>query len=242
MNRQATVLIGSLCMLFASCSTDSDDVSKVVGWVGHNLRHYCPQPPDTGTPPPQTIQYQSVTFPCNGNMATVIQPGNGNLYPTGHQILGAIPFDIPASGPNFWFAQIAAPAPTSSCSVTIPVDKAGVAEVHTLMNTYWGKPDGNYYAYVEFFGSEGAYQKVPLYANDNIRDFDYLDMPYANDINGTTTIKVFDNEIGQRLDKQVFVLPEEFRAQALSKIVLTDIGAYEMQRIFCAGVTVGYYQ
>ena len=58
-------------------------------------------------------------------------------------------------------------------------------------------------------------------------------------INGTTTINVFNNgSSGQRLDKQLFVLPAAFASETLTEIKLIDTGATNVQRIFLAGVTV----
>ena len=110
-----------------------------------------------------------------------------------------------------------------------------VREVQTLINTGWGAIGGPY-AYLEFFGSAGAYYKKELYGNVDIRDWNQGTS--TNAINGTTTTNVF--LIGtHRIDKQAITLPPEFARQTLVKIRLVDNGADGIQRTYLQGVSVG---
>ncbi len=186
--------------------------------------------------------YYSVDFSSVHNVNfsnTSIMP-NGNTFPTGQQTLGGIPFDIPESGDNYWNSHFSEDGildtGSNPKSIDIQVNRFGVSEVHTLINTLGGQA-GNSYACLEFFGSDGAYYKKDLYGNSDIRDFNQG--RWTNIINNTTTIKVFDNSQGQRLDKQMIELPIAFLDEELSMIRLTDNGRDNFQRVFLAGITVG---
>jgi hypothetical protein len=117
-----------------------------------------------------------------------------------------------------------------------PVNQYGVTEVHTLINTLWGRPGPESYAYIEFIGSDGAYYRKDLVGNDDIRDV-RPNIYTTNVINETTTINVWTDGY-YRLDKQQYILPIAFHTQNLDTIRLVDNGADGWQRVFLAGVTV----
>jgi hypothetical protein len=125
-------------------------------------------------------------------------------------------------------------------TINIPVDVFGVANVHALINNWAGQPGPNSYAYLEFFGSEGAYFRKDLIGDDDIRD--YLFGMYTNNINGITTTNVFTAGEGRfnqvRLDKLVVSLPDEFLDQTLSTIRVSDNGGEGFQRVLLVGLTV----
>jgi MYXO-CTERM domain-containing protein len=77
---------------------------------------------------------------------------------------------------------------------------------------------------------------VALIGNADIRDHNAN--AYTNLINGTTTINVFDNGVGQRVDRQVFALPASFATDTLLSVRFDDYGADNVQRIFVAGLTL----
>ena len=186
----------------------------------------------TGT----SAAYQIVEFAShhNGNMQS--QLINGGDYPTGNLVLGGVPFFIPTSGDNYWHAvnEVGSNPIELSLAVSIPQ----VTEVHTLMNTFWGVFPPSSRARIEFTGSGGAFHAVELFGNVDIRDFNQ-NAAFPNNINGTTTINVFNNgSSGQRLDKQLFALPAIFASETLTEIKLIDTGATNVQRIFLSGVTV----
>jgi hypothetical protein len=161
--------------------------------------------------------------------------------PTGVVQLGGVPFHIPTSGNNIWDGWSAGGPGTDKRTVEIALRVTGAREVHTLINTDWGT-EGGPFAWLEFFGSKGAYHRKDLYTGVDIRDHS-ANNAWASGINGTTTVNVWDNGASGSnyvvLDKQRIALPEEFSAQELETIRLTDAGHGEYhQRIMLVGVTV----
>ena len=63
-------------------------------------------------------------------------------------------------------------------------------------------------------------------------------LPRTNSINGTSTVEVFNNNQGQRLDMQSYTLPAGFASETLTSIVLADNGGDQFQRVFVTGLTV----
>jgi len=185
-----------------------------------------------------SIRFQTISFTYNisGEELITIGTGVGSYegFPEGDVVLGGIPYIIPSKIDNYWSARHS--SGENPRYIDISINIFAVIEVHTLINNYWGQ-EGNSYAYIEFFGSNGAYHKIDLFGNDHIRD--YNEAYWTNTINRNTTIEVFNNGKGQRLDKQLFKLPVEFSTQKLDKIRLSDNGGTEFQRIFLAGLTVG---
>lgn len=159
-------------------------------------------------------------------------------FPSGNLELGNVPFDIPNTTNNIWHGKSASgPNPRT---LTVDVGLFGVTEVHTLINTFWGKSAG--LASIEFHGSDDAYYKKTLYGNSDIRDWNQS--PYTNRINNTTTVEVFSDPRGPygtptRLDKQLIDLPVTFNDEELSTIVFKDWGDTAYQRIFVSGITAG---
>ena len=181
------------------------------------------------------VIYQTISFDYNSRMQTDSMLMGGNTYPTGHLEFGGIPFYIPETGDNYWNSNY--PNTPNPHTLDVNINLTGAIEVHTLLNTFWGQPGPDSYAAIEFIGSNGGYYKVDLIGNDHIRDYNqYI---WTNSINNTTTIEVFNNGSGQRLDKQVFYLPDEFENQNLESIRITDNGATNSQRLFVSGITVG---
>jgi len=182
------------------------------------------------------FQYVPVDFSAQANVGLAdSQIIAAATFPVGNLVLGDVPFEIGETGPILWSPDRLG---TGAHTLSIPVTIASPREVHTLINTYWGQPGPESFAHIEFFGSEGAYQRFDLVGNDDIRD--YNDNPdYTNSINGTTTIEVFSNGSGQRLDKQFFALNSDFIDETLVEIRVTDNGAESLQRIFLYGLTVG---
>jgi uncharacterized membrane protein len=154
-------------------------------------------------------------------------------FPAGLVTLGGVLFNIPSTGNNYWHS-VAAGGPNPR-SIDVTTSRPGVVEVHTLINTYWGQPGPTSYAYLEFFGSDGAYYRKDLIGDIDVRDFNQLS--FTNNINGTSTTNVVT--IGShRLDKQRIDLPADFHNETLVKITLSDNGSDGLTRAFLAGVTV----
>jgi hypothetical protein len=178
--------------------------------------------------------YQPVDFSSFHNGEIQSELVNGGAYPLGSQVLGGIPFNIPTSGNNYWGAfNATGPNPRQ---IDIPVNRFGVSEVHTLINTFWGQAGLPSLASLEFFGSGGAHHVLNLIGNEDIRDQN--NASYTNIINNTTTTEVFINGPG-RLDKQFITLPAAFHNQVLTTIRVIDNGADGSQRLIVLGVSVG---
>ena len=160
-----------------------------------------------------------------------------DTLPTGLNVYAGVPFEMPASNdPDAPYAWNAAyEPPTNPVILEIPVGVDGVDVAYTIMNTYWGVASGGFIA-VEFVGSDGAFESYDLVGNDDIRDFN--NGAFTNVINGTTTIEVFNNGIGQRLDRQAYDLGEDFLDETLETIRIVDNGAEGLSRAFIVAATV----
>ena len=170
-------------------------------------------------------------------------------YPEGDLVWGGIPFSIPTGGNNYWSSRWSCngPPPEEPCaladnprSIDVAVHRFGVREVHTIINTAWGRSGTPAYAWLEFFGSGGAYFRKDLVGNDDVRNWDSSS---PNEINGITTVNVFaedpDGKYERLLDKQMIELPNEFHTQTLETIRMTDNGGESLSRAFLYGITVG---
>ena len=156
-------------------------------------------------------------------------------YPTGPQTYAGVPFDLPLAGNNAWIAS------NGNTVLEVNVNVVGASAVHTLINNTWGQAGPNSYARIEFYGQGGSYHRKDLIGNVDIRD--YAQGSWTNAINGTTTVNAFTSPAGctsrsTRLDKQRTDLPPAFEHDTLTRIVFTDTGASNFQRIFVHGVTV----
>jgi hypothetical protein len=167
-----------------------------------------------------------------------LQDGN-TAYPSGPAVLlGGVPFDIPSVGNNYF----ATSAGAGTVTLTVPIGSAGVAGVHTLINTFWGENVRGTFASLTFTFDDGSSFVKPLDGNVDVRDF-YQNV-FTNVINGTTTVNVFttdnDGSAGPapyRLDKQ-FIDLSAFADRTLVSMTLTDTGSNGFQRTFLVGVTV----
>jgi hypothetical protein len=147
---------------------------------------------------------------------------NGYSFPVGSQDFGGVPFAIPTGTNNYWNGAVAANFESGVVSLTIPVGVYGVTSAFTALNTFWGWPGPTAYLYVTFTGSNGATETVPLVGNVSVRD--YNNDGNTNTINNTSTIQVWQNGLGQRLDRQEYVLPKAFRNQTLTSVTINDTG------------------
>lgn len=147
---------------------------------------------------------------------------NGSTFPTGLQSFGGVPFSIPTGPNNYWAAGAAAGFGPGIVGLTVPVGVYGVTSAFTILNTMWGWAGPPAYVYVTFNGSNGATKTIPLSGNVNVRD--YNQDGNTNTVNGTSTVQVWDNGLGQRLDRQQYLLPPEFSRQTLTSITITDTG------------------
>jgi hypothetical protein len=147
---------------------------------------------------------------------------NGSTYPTGSQNFGGVPFSNPAGPNNYWEGAAAANFGPSVVTLTVPVGVSGVTSAFTLLNSMWGHAGPPAYLFITFTGSDGASVTQPLVGNVNVRD--YNNDGNTNTINNTSTTQVWTNGLGQRLDRQEYVLPAEFATQVLTSVTITDAG------------------
>jgi hypothetical protein len=165
---------------------------------------------------------------------------NGSTFPTGSQNFGGVPFLIPSGPNNFWSGASAAHSGGGIVGLTIPVGVAGVTSVYTLLNTMWGQPGPQTYLSITFTGTGGATSTQALAGGVNVRD--YNQDGYQNAVNNTTSVQVWSNGQGQRLDRQEFILPASFASQVLTSVTITDSGNETFSRAVFAGLTVSTCQ
>ncbi len=163
--------------------------------------------------------------------------------PVGLVTLAGIPFDIAsnAAGKQAWHADVAVNGGSGPVNITNSVNVYGVTKVYSLINTWCGQPGPTAYAWFVFTGSAGTIFTNALVGGTDIRD--YNGATWENNINGTTTINVFDclsDNWGSpgRLDMQQIALPPEFATQSLVSIQLVDNGGPSFQRVVLDGLTV----
>jgi hypothetical protein len=164
-------------------------------------------------------------------------------YPTGSPVvLGGIPFDIPSNpNQNTWDSYVG--APTGPKTITIPVNRARVREVHTLFNCSYGTA-GQELTTLDFYWSGGTVNQKVLTAGVDIRDWwnggsvNTISPPTVQVYAGTGTPYPY---LPTRVDKQIFVLDDpSYAGKVLEKIVVTDNGADMVYRSFLYGLTVAF--
>jgi hypothetical protein len=162
-------------------------------------------------------------------------------YPTGSPVvLGAIPFNIPSNpSNNTWDSYVGATGPKT---LTIPVNRANVREVHTLFNCSYGS-FGQQLTTLDFYWSDGTVDHKVLTAGVDIRDWwnggsvNTISPPTVQVYSGTGTP---DPHLPTRVDKQIFTFDDSsYAGKGLEKIVVTDNGAAGVYRSFLYGLTVG---
>jgi hypothetical protein len=163
-------------------------------------------------------------------------------YPTGSPVLlGGIPFNIPSNpNENTWDSVVG--APTGPKTITIPVNRAHVREVHTLFNCCWGSPDLTLTT-LDFYWSGGTVDHKVLTAGVDIRDWwnaggvDTISPPTVEVYSGTG---IPDPQCDTRVDKQIFTFSQSsYAGKTLEKIVVTDNGETGVYRAFLYGLTIG---
>jgi hypothetical protein len=117
----------------------------------------------------------------------------------------------------------------------------GITSVFTVLNSMWGWAGPKSYLFVTFNGSNGATKTVGLVGDVTVRDYNQDDN--TNTINNISTVQVWDNGLGQRLDRQEYILPAVFAGQELTSITITDTGnegnGTNGSRAVLAALTVG---
>ena len=155
-------------------------------------------------------------------------------------VLGGIPFNIPSSpNTNAWDSIIGG---SGLKTLTIPVNRANVREVHTLFNCSYGTA-GQQLTALDFYWSDGTKDHKVLTAGVDIRD--WWNGVYVNTIS-PPTVQVYsgtgatDPHYPTRVDKQIFVFDDpSYAGKELEKIVVTDNGADGVYRALLYGLTIG---
>ena len=162
-------------------------------------------------------------------------------YPSGSPVvLGGIPFNIPSSpNTNNWDSIIGG---SGLKTLTIPVNRAHVREVHTLFNCSYGTA-GQQLTTVEFYWSGGTVDHKVLTAGVDIRDWwnggsvNTISPPTVQVYSGTGASSPY---LPTRVDKQIFTFSQpSYAGKTLEKIVVTDNGETDVYRAFLYGLTVG---
>ena len=165
-------------------------------------------------------------------------------FPTGSPVvLGGIPFTIPSNpNQNTWDSVVDEAIGTKT--ITIPVNRAHVREVHTLFNCCWGSL-GLKLTTVDFYWSGGTVDHKVLTAGVDIRDWwnagwiDTIVAPTVEVYSGFGTLDPYP-PLPTRVDKQIFTFsPSSYAGKTLEKIVVTDKGETGVYRAFLYGLTVG---
>jgi hypothetical protein len=188
----------------------------------------------------EAITYTAMDLTSAHNYRLADMDGAAENLPTGW-ITGHddVPFYIPPVGNNVYVTAL--PTGAGMRVLETPVRAPSVVQVHALLNTWWGSWSSTPYAYLEFFGSAGAYYRKDLLGNVDVRD--YLESDYTNRINGTTTRNLALAGNGKydevRLDQLRIDLPGAFLSQDLERVRLVDLGDTGFQRTFVAGITYG---
>ena len=164
------------------------------------------------------------------------QLSNPSTFPTGNLNFGGIPFSIPTGPNNYWSGAQATDAGSGTATLTIPVGVAGVISAFTLLNTTCGQPGPRAYLFVTFNWGNGATATAPLVGDANVRD--YNNDGCADTINNTTTTQVWTNGLGQRLDRQEYILPAASASQVLASVTITDTGHEYFSRAILSALTV----
>jgi hypothetical protein len=174
------------------------------------------------------------------NAPWTYQLTNGSGFPTGNQNFGGVPFSIPVGPNNWWSALLATDGGPGTATLTIPVGVTGVTSAFTLLNTECGQLGPAAYLFVTFKWSNGATATQQLVGDVNVRD--YNNDGCADAINNTSTTQIWTNGLGQRLDRQEYILPAASTSEVLTSVTITDTGNDYFSRAIFSSLTVSTCQ
>jgi hypothetical protein len=164
------------------------------------------------------------------------QLSNPGTFPTGNLNLGGVPFSIPTGPNNYWSGNQAANGGPDTATLTIPVGLVGVTSAFTLLNTTCGQPGPDAYLFITFNWSNGATATQRLLGDVNVRD--YNNDGCTDSINNTSTTQVWQNGLGQRLDRQEYIVSAGFSDEVLTSVTITDTGRELFSRAVFSALTV----
>jgi PEP-CTERM motif len=173
---------------------------------------------------------------ANGSFSSNL--GGGSSFPVGNNVFNGIPFAIPTNPGNAWFGSLAG-VQSGTETVDLHPNTFGSTTAYTLLNTMFVGEPGQLLKFT-FIGSAGAIYTYFMSSNVDYRDYNNSAM---NAIGGNTT-NAWNDQVGastafQRLDMQTIQLPTAFRTQILTDVILTDDGAFGIQRGIWSGLTIG---
>lgn len=161
-----------------------------------------------------------------------------NTLPTGDQHLGNLDFRFGPSHDFYcWSAFFEEGA--NPRVLDIDTDIESPAYVWTVISTFWGTHDPNTLA-IEFLGSDGAFHRERIVGGVHVRDYNHTHA-YTNSTSSHQTVQIFDNGRGQRLDRQLWVLPKDFHDESLASIRIVDTGGERESRAVVFAITVSSY-
>ena len=190
--------------------------------------------------------YVPLLFSGNTNLTNILsqigEVGNPDKQLTsgGAFKFGGVPFYIPKDRNNVWDAL--AYKDEAEHKLAVKAGLQGAIEVHTIMNlTVWGKEKAD--LFIEFRGSAGAYHKVNLVPDRDVRDWHKRDNDSIVSPSHVVWSRPLNTHKGHqpcevRLDAQFFKLPDDFVKQELTSVTIVDKGSKKSQRVFVVGVTV----
>ncbi|MDP1662122.1 MAG: GC-type dockerin domain-anchored protein [Phycisphaerales bacterium] len=146
--------------------------------------------------------------------------------------VGETPFAIAPTGNNAWRSRFAPGDPNDPKSIYISLAHSGIGEVFTMLNTDGSVPTNVGFT---FSTAAGQYYTTTLIAGTHIRSYTAFFGPQTTASADTTN--VYDNGL-TRLDKQRILLPNEFRNQMLTSLIVTDLGTDGSGRSILAGLTL----
>jgi len=181
-----------------------------------------------------TVDLSSI---ANGSF-TSVGLANGNNFPTGQNVFNGIPFAIPTTGNNAWFGSQTNTMVGTETAWLHP-NTFGATTAYTLLNTMFVGEPGPMLKFT-FIGSAGSIYTYFMTGGVDYRDYNNS---AVNTISGNTS-NVWNNIVPgsttwQRLDMQTIKLPVEFSTQILTDVILTDDGAFGVQRAIWSGLSLG---
>ncbi|NOY52345.1 MAG: hypothetical protein GXP58_01850, partial [Deltaproteobacteria bacterium] len=152
--------------------------------------------------------------------------------------LGGIPFDIPASGSDF-FCFSDSWINTNGNTISITTSANNVQKVYLLLNTFWGRTPFRAGS-ITFRTLRGQLYTVDLITGFNIRDWNQAGN--ANAVTDSNSVPVFVtqhdvNGVEGRLDMLGVDLPHSFWNDSITSIEIVDHGSDSVSHLMLAGIT-----
>ncbi len=169
--------------------------------------------------------------------------GVGNLTPGAFPFgsptsLGNVPFIVTQLNNQVWAADIASPGTNAVVTQNFTMPVNDIYGFYTVANTYWGQTGLSVIDYTFNFTDATSYTYT-LTNGVDIRDFNSATMTFANTVNGTTAVNVYDDPVTSTvLDRQFIDLDAAGHGgKDLASFTVTDRGGSSTSRIFLVAAT-----